>query len=257
MEYDYAVEQQIPILAFVHSDPENINANKREKNNVDLFDKFRNKVLRNSKMCKMWTEQRDLVANVLVSLVQIVDEYPRIGWSRGKQDITELLTQINQLRIENSELKNQNIELLHKTSLYLENQNELSRGEDSIKLDGISYDVELEIDPNIGEYLTKWVNKEKCECTVTWNELLEAVAPGCFSSCKNYEFKGLIDELCQEVMEIENFQISKKSFNIIKFQMIALQWIEVSDSNFAEDDTVISLTDAGKREFLNIITIKR
>lgn len=257
MEYDYAIEQKIPILAFVHSDPENINANKREKENVDLFNKFRIKVLKNSKMCKMWTEQSDLVANVLVSLVQIVDECPRIGWSRGEQDITELLTQINQLRIENNELRNQNMDLLHKTNTYLDEQDELSRGNDSFILEGISYDVEMKMDLDIDEYLPVWVNEEKCDCTVTWNELLKAVAPGCFSGCKDYEFKDLINEFCQEVLGIEHFNISRKSYNIIKFQMLALNWIEMLETNFQDDSIIISLSDEGKREFLNAITIKR
>lgn len=177
--------------------------------------------------------------------------------SRGEQDITELLTQINQLRIENNELRNQNKELLHKTNTYLDEQDELSGGDDSFILEGISYDVEMKMDLDFGEYLPVWVNEENCDCTVTWNELLKAVAPGCFSSCKDYEFKDLINELCQEVLGIEHFNISRKSYNIIKFQMLALNWIEVLEPNFKDDSTIISLSDEGKREFLNAITIKR
>lgn len=40
MEYDYALEQGIPILSFVHSDPENIHAEKREKDNLEFFNEL-------------------------------------------------------------------------------------------------------------------------------------------------------------------------------------------------------------------------
>lgn len=64
-------------------------------------------------------------------------------------------------------------------------------------------------------------------------------------------------KLCQEVLGIEHFNISRKSYNIIKFQMLALNWIEMLETNFQDDSTIISLSDEGKREFLNAIAIKR
>ena len=61
----------------------------------------------------------------------------------------------------------------------------------------------------------------------------------------------------KEVLGSEHFNISRKSYNIIKFQMLALNWIEMLETNFQNDSTIISLSDEGKREFLNAITIKR
>lgn len=92
-------------------------------------------------MCKMWKENVELVSNVIVSLTQIVDEFPRVGWCRGEQDIIELLSQVNRLRTENDNLRSQNRELEKKleTNYIIEN---LANGDDEFDVSGFAYEIE-------------------------------------------------------------------------------------------------------------------
>lgn len=43
-EYDYAVEKGIPVLAFLHDNPYNLSVEKRDDENRELLERFRNKV---------------------------------------------------------------------------------------------------------------------------------------------------------------------------------------------------------------------
>lgn len=257
MEYDYAIERGIPILSFVHSDPWNIEASKRESDNVELFKVFRDKVLHNSRMCKLWTQKSDLISAAIISLVQVVDEYPRVGWIRGDvvQASTEVLTQINQLRDENESLRKENEQLRKEhNEEECNEENELATGTESFDVSGIAYNIGQEFDPEFMEYFDTKINTSDEVCTVTWNDLFKKVAPDIFSPKKEYVFRQSINELFFSRVEKEQFEISKDSYITIKFQMLALGWIGI-DENIEGD--YIYLTEYGKKTFMDIITVKR
>lgn len=254
MEYDYAIEKGIPVLAFVHRDPENIIADKREKDNPKLFSQFRDKVLKNSKMSKMWSNKGELISNVIISLVQIADEFPRNGWVRDEQNTTELLAQINQLRLENEALKNENIELIQdkKSSMV---EGELARGEDEFEIVGQSYDLERQWEDEFDYYDVR-VNFQDVRGKGTWNGVFKAVAPKIFSTLRESEFREGVDEYCAKMLNLERFAANEDTYNQIKFQMIALEWISIIEEG-GFGDNFICLTEEGKKEFMNIITFKR
>jgi len=255
MEYEYALEKGIPILSFVHKDPQNLPAEKREKEHVDLFDSFRVRVLENSKMSKMWSEKSDLVANVVVSLVQMVDEFPRIGWSRGGQDVTELLSQINKLRVENELLKNQKNELLANEYSNPVDIKNLSQGDDVFYIEGKKYTGRREFfNVDTGNLDTIWDLEQDVQKRITWNEMFKYVAPEIFVPCDERIFRDNLNNCCEEVFKIDDFEISRKSYHLIKYQMLALNWISIS---VTKDMTMLKLTEEGKKVFMNIITIKK
>lgn len=80
-EYDYAVEKNIPILAFLHDDPYNLPSDKREDDKRELFENFRNKVLC-GRLCKMWHNKFELDTAVIISLMSEVANNPQVGWTR-------------------------------------------------------------------------------------------------------------------------------------------------------------------------------
>lgn len=234
----------------------NVVANKREKDNIKLFNKFRSKVLKNSKMSKLWSENYELAADIVVSLFQMVDEHPRVGWVRGGENVEELLAQINRLRIENDKLARSNEELKDLLQDKKRADN-LAQDEDIINVTGIRYDNKDEYDPEFDLSVTIRINQKKRSCSLTWNALLQTVAPICFTGCKEYEFRNAINELCQEKIHEGNYEISQKSFDVIKFQMLALNWISIEKSlNDIESDS-ICLTNEGKKEFMDKVTIKK
>jgi hypothetical protein len=110
-EFDYAVEKNVPILAFVHSNPGLIPSGKSESTPeaMEKLNNFRNKVKTNRLVSFLeWETPEKLVNNVLVALNNAIIDKPRIGWARASEfDETELLAQINTLRMENNALKQQ------------------------------------------------------------------------------------------------------------------------------------------------------
>ena len=106
-EYDYAVEKNIPVLAFLHDDPYNLPAEKRDDDKRELLEQFRAKVS-DGRLCKMWHTSAELISSVIISLGEEVADNPQIGWTRGSiEDSVELLTQINELRIKLDEKEKQ------------------------------------------------------------------------------------------------------------------------------------------------------
>lgn len=83
-EYDYAVEKGIPVLAFLHDDPDNLPKDKRDDDKKELLEKFREKV-KNGRLCKIWHSPADLISSVIISLGEAVSSNPQLGWTRGNK----------------------------------------------------------------------------------------------------------------------------------------------------------------------------
>ncbi len=86
MEFDYAVAQAKPILAFVHSDPNKIIAGKTDQDDGArvALDKFREKVT-NGRHVKFWDTPDNLQTGVLQALVAETKKNPQVGWVRASE----------------------------------------------------------------------------------------------------------------------------------------------------------------------------
>lgn len=110
-EYRYAVSQKKTVLAFIHNDLGNIPTNKtdREQQLQEKLTAFRQDIAKN-RLVQFWSAREDLKAKVIISLHKAISEYPAIGWMRANVAASEdLLSQINQLRVENEELRSRNV----------------------------------------------------------------------------------------------------------------------------------------------------
>ena len=123
-EFDFAVSLGIPIIACVHSNPDEFPVNKSDtdKKSIEKLKKFRDKVMKNRLVSYInWTTPEALTSEVVVALVNMINDYPRPGWERaGSYDKSDLLSQINELRIENEKYKSriQNINTQMKKKTY-------------------------------------------------------------------------------------------------------------------------------------------
>jgi hypothetical protein len=101
MEYDYAVKQAKPVMAFLHGDPDKIELGKSEQDATlrDRLSAFREKV-QHSKHVKFWTGgPDDLAGKVALSFANFRNTYPAAGWVRGDQQASsETLTELNDVR---------------------------------------------------------------------------------------------------------------------------------------------------------------
>lgn len=106
-EYDYAKEQGIPVMAFLHKDISSIPVGKAETD-IELINKLSNfrKKVETGKLVKYWDNPDELNALVAISLPKTIKMFPRTGWVRANlQTNAESLQEINQLQKELSELR--------------------------------------------------------------------------------------------------------------------------------------------------------
>jgi len=246
-EFEYAVSKGIPVLAFIHGEPDNIPYGKSEKNPDKLkkLEEFKKKVM-NQRLIMYWTNPSDLISKVIISLTKAQKTHPQIGWIRGNQSNNEtLLEQLNVLRLENTSLKEQMVNLSVGHNSDLKN---LAQGDEVYNLFG-NYKFQIEHD------LDKW------EIDMTWDEIFTIVGP------RLYEFISSSDLARYLTLEIENrlgieycheFSIDNGVFNSIKMQYKALGLIDIerSPSMPEYEREQIVLTEFGEEYLMNIMTIK-
>lgn len=124
-EYDFAVSQNIPVLAFIRSDEDNIPSGKIELDSDvrEKLNRFKQKV-GNEHHLNYWKSVEELKANVLSSLSMAFVMNPQTGWVKATGiDNTEILSRLAELQqkydvllIQNNGLQNS----LNKTSLIRE-----------------------------------------------------------------------------------------------------------------------------------------
>lgn len=109
-EFDYAVAQKKPVMAFIHDDPDGLpvrNAETDPKRRAKL-DAFRDKV-KSQKHVKLWNGGADALAGkVAMTFSSFTKTYPAVGWVRGDvQTATESIAENNALRkrLEEAEAK--------------------------------------------------------------------------------------------------------------------------------------------------------
>jgi Domain of unknown function (DUF4062) len=105
-EYDYAVEQHIPVIALIKRDIRTLSPNKLEVDprKFELLDEFR-KRLSSGRLAKFWDEESDLCLQMVGSLAVTAKKYPRDGWIRGRHDPEVLLRKIVDLEETNRTLE--------------------------------------------------------------------------------------------------------------------------------------------------------
>lgn len=112
MEYNYAVEQKIPVLVFCLDGNVKLSDKKTEqdpeKQRKLMF--FKEKAMKN-RLASIWKDITELSGQAAISIMKAKNEIEQPGWIRanriGNYNGTELLSQINELRIENRELSEQ------------------------------------------------------------------------------------------------------------------------------------------------------
>lgn len=84
-EYEYAVSQKTPVMAFLHGDPGSIPFDKSEENEKirEKLNQFRKKV-ETSKHVKYWNGASDLQGKVAYTFPSFQKRYPAVGWVRGE-----------------------------------------------------------------------------------------------------------------------------------------------------------------------------
>lgn len=168
MEYDYAVSTDIPVLGFVHADPDDIPAGKSELDGQarEKLDAFRAKVM--SRMVKKYASPAELGSVVSRGLNRAIKRNPRPGWVRGNYAMTpEVRTQIAELKAALAEAKREKAE---EEAAALSAPSELNLDYEHGP-DEVTFEFQLKGRQRGHRY------DETQELAYTWDDVLETLGP--------------------------------------------------------------------------------
>lgn len=111
MEYNYAIDKQIPVLVFALDDSVEIDFDKIETDDIKKgkLAEFKSKAMGN-RLASVWKDQPDLMGKVAIAIMQAKKEIKRPGWHRGNIEIERLQEQIKFLDSGSIKEKDSNFE---------------------------------------------------------------------------------------------------------------------------------------------------
>ncbi len=243
MEFDYAVQKNIPVLAFLYKDISKLPKEKRD-NDTRKIEVFREKVQTN-RIVKFWDNMLDLVKGITPSLVNEFAKHPRQGWIRPENiDTQELLVDLNKLRKEKEKLENQ-IKIGSKQIRI--NPQELVPLDDFF---GIKYKRDLS-----GRGFQKILK-------ISWSEIFKFIAPHLYTGLSYGEFVKKMrtfvkNNTCSKDVR-KSYDIDINDIQQIKFQFAAHKLIEIKYTiSFTETEReTLFITEKGSAYLADLMTVK-
>ena len=215
MEYRYALEQDKPIVGFVHAAPDQLTKAQieTEPTRQDGLDNFRLLVMK--KMCKSWHNKHELGGMVSRSINNLMNTKPGIGWVRanGLPDSTaseEILSLRNENDTLKAKLQQANIEPIPGTE-------NLSQGNDEV---AIPY-----------TYLDGNRKRAASSMNASWNEILRAIGPRLYGLTKEYTIREVLAQWITKneaplLGEMRETKVEQHEMHVILNQFTALKVIE-------------------------------
>lgn len=254
-ENRYALEQQRPIIAFLHKDPDSLPARKAEKT-PDARERLQHfRELAEKKMCKHWTTPAELGSVVSRNVVNLIKRNPATGWVRAdllpdKDAATEILD----LRRKVEALQR---ELDAARTTPPPGSEELARGDDEFRIT-----CEFQTYERQSGY-ARWSNK----FSATWDEIFSAVAPLMISETGEPELHRKLDDFARERSmgalikrwpNATKFRVEEDDFNTIKVQLRALGLVteSIRKRSLKDSKTYWTLTPYGDAQMVRLRAIK-
>jgi hypothetical protein len=223
MEYEYAILQGKPVIAFLHKDPEALLSGKCEKSpeGKEKLEIFRGLVQR--KMCKFWVTPADLGSVVSRSLVKLIKTNPAVGWVKADRLPEESTAEeILRLRKRIEELETQLQQSLVTSPSGTEH---LSQGDDLVNL---RY--------SFGAFKTSRFSADvtySATFETTWNELFSAISPLLVDEASEVVLRKALDGFVEsknlpsleENEELKEYRLASFSLNDEDFQTVKVQFI--------------------------------
>ncbi len=250
MEFDYAVKNGAPILAFIHQSPELIASGKTDQNDAlrARLTKFRSRVEADHH-AKYWTNADDLKAKVIQSISAETKRNPREGWVRAGRASDPIITE--QLRQEIDRLKEE-LNSVRVTP---------PPGADQYAGDVDEYVATVNC--QTGDYTNReW---HTLKVTVTWNQILYELGPVLLEEANETQIhRRLNEELWRYNYDAfpdnsDNFSVTNDDFETIKVQLLALGLIQRSQRKHVPSDTgkYWSLTPFGENALMKLRAIPK
>lgn len=258
-EYDFAYELKIPILPFMHGNPDEIPSGRSEleREARSRLELFRRKVEERHHRAT-WTSAEELKGKVAVGLVNAIALKPRVGWVRadGAEEVEELRRRFISLRDENDKL-NQQLSSLSELVAEHEQVDIFSQGEDEINL---TFKVDADGQSREVHQSTTWHNIFSTMASIT--------APGASERT--------IQNKISQAIGPKNGWLVDESLETVRVQLLALKLIDLEKmpeqrsrnqlgqrigmsggETYTTYVTGWRLTDNGKRLYAELKAIRR
>ena len=240
MEYDYAVNKGMKVIAIVHENPtqligEKIELDQKKRKKLEAF---RDKVKTN-RLVKFWNNADQLAGLVALSLSKTIKTYPAIGWVRGDniEADGDLLQQLNNLHIENTSLREklQQLEIVNSSIKF-------AKGNSTITLT-------VEFIESDNEFLNFY------DVNISWDEIFKIIAERILTivTANSINTKLAKALLIQNGIVFNKANISESDFTKIKIQFLAHEWINVTRKAALE---YWEITEKGKQYLFSIMAVK-
>jgi hypothetical protein len=250
-EYDYAVQQGVPVIGFVIDDKapwpnDRVEDDPKKKK---ALAKFKAKV--KSKPVGFWSTARDLYGSFSIAFMKLFNTNPRPGWVRTTElGGPEVLAELSRLSSENAELRAK-VDELQKVP----DTSHLAQGEDEINLKIY----------NEGKHFS--------DLAVTWNQIFRVVGsaiiqdPDIFYIKEAFK-KFIIKQLAHKGINLEFAKLTiMDELERVEIQLLALGLIEIQQVNIGvrtymgTGENMFTkhwlLTSLGKRTIAELIAVHR
>jgi hypothetical protein len=262
MEYEYAVDREIPIISFLHKNPGQISADKTESTPELLANLKQFRQLAERKMCRYWENSSELGSQVSRSLVRLIKDKPRVGWVKAD------LVPTNSEAKEMLELKNQieklTAELEYERNSAPKGAEMLSQGEDTVE-------IKFGFTGHGNDWNIKSTNY-KGSFYPSWNSIFAQISPILLDEATEPQIKSRINKFIADDRRIDvnkqigknnqfgkDFLIDDSDFQTIKIQFRALGLIAESNKkrSIHDKDKYWKLTPSGDRVMTQLRAVRK
>ncbi|TFZ65630.1 DUF4062 domain-containing protein [Hymenobacter sp. UV11] len=244
MEYEYAVNKGLKVMAFLHNDPNSLPVKKTEQvtGSKKKLAAFREKVA-SGRLVKAWSVANELPGLVALSLSKTIKTYPTIGWIRGDSAADPALyKELSSLRKENQELK----------------EAAAKRSADVYAVDNIAGLDEVVTIKGFGG----WYESESAvswTASLSWAQLFKIASPYIPNSESEQTLSGYIADGAQifsnkASTKYDSNYLANESKQLLRIQFKALGLIKLSSMN---KDIHWSLTPKGEAEMTNLLVVRK
>mgnify|MGYP000728258432 CR=1 FL=1 len=260
-EYDYAVEAGVPILGFVHGDPDKIEQGKTDQTDDarKKLAEFRMKV--EQRMVKYFTGPAELGGHVTTSLVRAFSANPRVGWVRGDRALT-------------IETEREMLDLREQLAKALAERESAQRAliEDTTALSQGSDEVDLSIQFYGSERTEKgWAKRrEVFDVKTTWDALFSFIGPLMIDEATEGEVRERVkthlylqlDDAQTDVWKdwtSRELKIFADDWDRIVVQLRALGLIDKGQKKrgVRDENKYLSLTEKGDKHLTYLLAVRR
>ena len=259
LEYEYAIFQGKPVIAFLHKDPGKLPADSTERDprQAEKLEKFRK--LAKEKLVRYWTTPADLGSVVSRSLVKLIKSHPTTGWVKADllpsreatEEILELRRRVDELQDELDRVRT----TVPKETLHL------AQGDDQFE---VEYTFRARDGYDNLDYSASY--------SVSWSQIFARISPLMIDEATDYDLRRELNRMTEEVNieslqeesklenhSLRNFAISANVFNSIKVQLFALKLImkSVKNRSVKDTDNYWTLSPYGERLMMELRAIRK